>query len=307
MRVFVTGATGLIGTRLVPQLIRRGDQVVALTRRASAARERLGPDCEVVEGDPMREGGWMDRAAQCDAIVHLAGENIFAHRWNAEFKELLRASRVQSTANVVRAITRQPQRANGQSKVLVSSSGINYYGPHGDEKLDESSPSGDDFLARLCIEWENAAQAAESAGIRVARIRTGIVLDRTGGALAQMLTPFRFFVGGPIGAGKQWMSWIHHADMIGILLLALDHAGASGPLNATAPQPVTNKEFSRSLGRALHRPAFLPTPAFALRLMLGEAAQLVTTGQRVLPKKALALGYSFRFATLDAALADLLG
>jgi uncharacterized protein (TIGR01777 family) len=307
MRVFVTGATGLIGTRLVPQLIQRGDPIVALSRRASVARERLGPSCEVVEGDPMREGDWMDRAADCDAIVHLAGENIFARRWNAEFKELLRASRVQSTANVVRAMARRPQRSNGQSKVLVSSSGINYYGPHGDEKLVESSPSGDDFLAGLCIEWENAAQAAESAGIRVARIRTGIVLDRTGGALVQMLTPFKFFVGGPVGAGKQWMSWIHHTDMIGILLLALDHAGASGPLNATAPQPVSNKEFARSLGHALRRPAFLPTPPFGLRLMLGEVAHLVTTGQRVLPEKALALGYSFRFPTLDAALADLLG
>jgi uncharacterized protein (TIGR01777 family) len=248
----------------------------------------------------------MGAVADCDGVVHLAGENIFARRWNSEFKELLHSSRVQSTRNIVQAIARQPRTANGQPKVLVNASAIGYYGPHGDEELDEASASGDDFLARLCVDWEKEACAVETSGVRVAMVRVGVVLDREGGALAKMLTPFKLGMGGPVGSGKHWMSWVHYADLMGILLLALDHSAASGPLNGTAPQPATSREFAKGLGRALHRPAFMPTPAFGLRIMLGEVSQLLTTGQRVLPKRALQLGYSFRFPNLDAALADLL-
>jgi hypothetical protein len=189
--------------------------------------------------------------------------------------------------------------------VLVNGSAIGYYGPHGDEELTEDSPPGGDFMAQVCVAWEAAARAAEPAGVRVAVIRTGVVLDKAGGALKQLLTPFKLGVGGPVGSGKQYMSWIHHADEVGILLLALDRPEARGPLNATAPEPVTNKQFGKALGAALGRPAVVPTPAFGLRLLLGEVAGMVTTGQRVLPKRAVALGYRFQYPEIGPALRQL--
>jgi len=306
MRVFITGGTGLIGTRLVPRLKERGDSVALLTRRPGAAREKFGSEVTIVEGDPMKASDWADALADCDGVIHLAGEGIFARRWNDEFKALLKDSRVRSTQNVVQALARKPTTATGTPKVLVNASAIGFYGPHGDEELTEQSPPGNDFLAQLTVAWEDAARKAEPSGIRVAMVRVGVVLDREGGALAKMLTPFKLGAGGPVGSGKQWMSWIHQADMVGILLLALDHADARGPVNGTAPNPVTNKEFGKALGRALHRPSFMPTPAFALRLMMGEVAEVVTAGQRVLPRRALELGYQFRFANIDEALKDVL-
>jgi uncharacterized protein (TIGR01777 family) len=306
MRVFVTGGTGLIGTRLVRRLRERGDEAVVLTRRPAAARDRLGPGVEVVEGDPMQAGPWADAVGGCDAVIHLAGENVFARRWNEKFKTLLHDSRVRSTENVVRALAKNPRRAGGEPKALVNASAIGYYGPHGDEELTEDSPPGTDFLAGLCVNWERAAREANKDGIRVAVVRVGIVLDREGGALAKLLTPFKLFAGGPVGSGKQYMSWIHHADMVGLFLLALDNAQAAGPLNGTAPNPVTNKEFSKALGRALHRPSFVWTPRLALRAALGEVADVVATGQRVLPRVPLSLGYQYQFPSIDAALADVL-
>jgi hypothetical protein len=305
MRVFVTGGTGLIGPRLVQRLRQRNDSVALLTRRASAAREKF-PDATIVEGDPMQAGPWQQAIDDCDAVIHLAGENIFNKRWNDAFKQLLRDSRVKSTENVAAALARNPKTASGAGKVLVNASAVGYYGPHGDEELDESSPPGNDILAQICVAWEQAARAATPAGIRTTMIRIGVVLAKEGGALAELLTPFKLGVGGPVGSGRQWFPWIHIDDVVGILLLALDNAAAQGPINATAPQPVTNKEFGKALGRALHRPAFIPTPAFALRLMLGEVADVVANGQRALPRKALELGYAFRFPTIDAALADIL-
>lgn len=307
MRVFITGGTGLVGSRLIVRLREREDEAIVLTRRPVEARSMFGAACTIVEGDPTQAGAWMDTAAACDAVVNLAGENIFARRWNDEFKERLRASRLRATENVVQALARP---ATGP-KILVNASAIGYYGPRGDEELDEESPPGDDFLAKLCVDWEAAAaRAAEVPGVRVARVRIGVVLDRDGGALQKMLMPFRFGVGGPVGwfpwSGKQVMSWIHIDDLVGIICLALSHPGAAGALNGTAPQPLTNKQFAKALGRALYRPALLPTPPLALRVLLGEAATLVTTGQRVVPRKALALGYTFRFPTLDAALTNLL-
>jgi uncharacterized protein (TIGR01777 family) len=306
MRVFVTGGTGLVGTRLIPRLRDRGDHVVLLSRRAGPARERFGKACTVVEGDPMQPGPWMDAVADCDAVIHLAGENVFARRWSPEFKALLRDSRVKSTENVVQALAKQPRTAAGNAKVLVNASAIGYYGPHGDEELTEDSPPGDDFLARLCVEWEQAARGAEQHGVRVAYVRVGVVLAKEGGALAKLLTPFKLGGGGPAGSGRQWMSWIHRDDLVGIFLLALDHDNARGPLNGTAPEPVTNKAFGKALGHALHRPSFMPTPGFALRLMLGEVADVIVNGQRVLPKRPLALGYSFQYPTVEAALAEIL-
>jgi uncharacterized protein (TIGR01777 family) len=310
MRVFVTGGTGLVGSRLVRRLQARQDEVVLLSRRPLAARERVGENGRVIEGDPVQPGPWMDVVGECDAVVNLAGENVFNRRWNKEFKGLLLDSRVKSTVNVVEALARQARTTAGVAKTLVNASAIGYYGPHGDEELNEDSPPGSDFLAQLCVDWERAARSAEVHGVRVAILRGGVVLDSQGGALAKMLTPFKLGAGGPIGwtpwSGNQVISWIHHDDLVGIVLLALDSVAVSGPINGTSPAPATNRQFSKELGRALHRPAFLPTPPFALRVMLGEVAHVIATGQRVLPTRALALGYPFRFPTLAMALADVL-
>jgi uncharacterized protein len=306
MRVFVAGGTGLIGSRLVRSLSQRQDTVLVLTRRTEAARAALGSLCTVVEGDPTRPGPWVEAVDECDAVVNLTGEDLFKERWGPAFKEALRDSRVGSTANLVQALARKPRTAAGHPRVLVNASAVGYYGPCGDEGLTEESPPGEDFLARLCVEWERAALAAEALGVRVAVVRTGVVLAREGGALRRLLPAFQTGLGGPTGSGGQWVSWVHPADLLGILRLALDGAAVRGPLNATAPNPVTNRAFAEALGRALHCPAGLPTPEFVLRLMLGEVADVVLTGQRVLPMKASDLGYDFQFPTLDAALADVL-
>jgi uncharacterized protein (TIGR01777 family) len=304
MRIFVTGGTGLVGTRLLKKLTERGDEVVLLTRRPEAAKG--GDRIRIVGGDPAERGPWIDEAATCDAAINLVGENIFAKRWNDDFKAILRKSRVPSTEHVVEALARNPKRADGSPKVLVSASAIGYYGPHGDEELDESSAPSADFMGKLCVDWEQAAMAGQQKGLRVAVIRTGIVLDPAGGALKEMMPPFKMFVGGPIGSGKQVMSWIHADDQVGIILHALDHAEVSGPVNSTAPNPVTNKAFSKALGKAIGRPSFMWTPGFAIRLALGGVADVVVNGQRVLPKKAVATGYQFKYPEIDSALANLL-
>jgi uncharacterized protein (TIGR01777 family) len=305
MRIFVTGGTGLIGSRLIQRLQERNDHVVLLTRRPAFAQERMGGQGSIVGGDPMKAGPWMDTVADCEAVINLAGESIFSRRWNDEFKTLLTDSRVKSTDHVVKALAKNPRTGAGRPKVLVNASAIGYYGPCGEEELTEEGPAGDDTLARVAAEWERAATAAEASGVRVAMIRIGVVLDRAGGALAQMLFPFKLGLGGPVGSGRQWLSWIHLEDLVGIFLLALERADATGPINGTAPNPVTNKAFSKALGRALHRPAFLPVPGFMLKLGLGQVAEILTTGQRVLPKRALVLGYQFRFPEIDPALANL--
>ncbi|MSQ93891.1 MAG: TIGR01777 family protein [Gemmataceae bacterium] len=312
MRVFVTGGTGLVGTHLLKKLRERGDHAVVLSRRPEAVQQLASEHCTVVVGDPVQPGPWMDVIADCDAVVHMAGEGVFNRRWSQEFKDLIYSSRIKSTDNIVAALGKPSPLPTGgegpgvRGKVFVSGSAIGYYGPHGDEELTEESLAGNDFLAKVCIDWEKAAQAASVHGVRVVLLRTGIVLDKTGGPLAKMLTPFKMFVGGPIAGGRQYMSWIHIDDEIGLILHALDHPEISGPLNSTAPQPMTNRDFSKSLGKALGRPSFLPTPGFALRVMLGEGAQLVTTGQRVVPKKALESAYAFKFTDLETALKHLL-
>jgi uncharacterized protein (TIGR01777 family) len=306
MRVFVAGGTGLIGSRLIRRLYQRQDKIILLTRRSETAREALGSMCSIVDGEPTRPGPWMEALEACDAVVNLTGENLFRQRWNAAFKQAVHDSRVKTTEHLVRALGRRPFNAAGSPRVLVNASAVGYYGAGGDEVLTEESPPGKDFLARLCVAWEQAARGAEAQGIRVALVRIGVVLAREGGALGQLLPTFQIGMGGPTGSGRQWISWIHHADLVSILLLALDQEAVKGPINAMAPNPVMNRDFAERLGRALHRPALITTPAFALRLLLGEAADMVLTGQRVLPKKALSLGYTFQFPTLDEALADVL-
>jgi uncharacterized protein (TIGR01777 family) len=306
MRIFVTGGTGLVGTRLVQRLRERGDQLVVLTRHFAQARQTLGPNVQLIEGDPMQPGDWMNALDDCDGAINLAGENLFNRRWSTAFKTLMYDSRINTTRHVVEAMARKPKRIDGTPRVLVNASAIGIYGPHGDEELTEDASAGPDFLAQLCVDWEKEANRAKESGVRVAVVRIGVVLDRRGGALAQMLPPFRWFFGGPVAGGRQWMSWVHHDDLVGIFLMALDRNEATGPINGTAPNPVTNRQFSKALGHALHRPSFFPTPGFLLRIMLGEVANVVTSGQRVLPRRAQALGYSFRFPNLNEALQDVL-
>ena len=314
----MTGGTGLIGSRLIEIMVGRGDQIMALTRDAARASRQAGHDpdhVQWIQGDPGEPGPWWDTIDGCDVAVHLAGENVFAKRWSAAVKQEIRESRVRSTELLASAIV----RVASPPSTLIQGSAIGYYGSRGDGELTESATPGDDFMAGVCKDWEAAAAPVADRGIRVALLRTGIVLDRDAGALKLMTPIFRWVPGGaaPVGSaggsimpgkGRQWMSWIHLDDLVGIILMAIDHPEASGPINGTAPNPVRNAEFSRALARVLHRP-YLPIgpPDILLRIVLGEVAKVVTEGQRVIPDAASRLGYHFRFPELSGALADLLG
>lgn len=293
MRITVTGASGLIGSKLVEHLRARGDEVTTLTRSPSAPGQ--------VPWQPEREAAPAVALSGRDAVVHLAGENV-AQRWSGDAKRRIRQSRELGTRNLVAGI----EAADPRPRVLVSSSAVGYYGPHGDERVDESTPAGADFLAGVCVVWEREAQQARDLGLRVVLIRTGVVLDAGGGALKTMLPPFKAGVGGPVAGGRQYMPWIHVDDVVGMYLAAIDEATWSGPVNATAPEPVTNKEFSKALGRALHRPAIAPVPGIALRALYGDMAEIVTEGQRAVPSAALAHGYDFKHPELDEALVSAL-
>jgi uncharacterized protein (TIGR01777 family) len=305
MRVTVTGASGLIGSALVAELCERGAEVTVLSRDADRAREALG--VEAVRWDPLGEPAPVDALAGADAVVHLAGENI-AQRWSARAKRAIRESRVLGTANLLAGLEAAGREQNGQRpRTLISGSAVGYYGPRGHAPLDEDAPAGSDFLAQTCVAWEAEARKASALGMRVVLVRTGVVLDRDGGALAKMLPPFRLGVGGPVAGGEQFMSWVHRQDLLGMICAALADERWSGPVNATAPEPVSNREFSRALGHALHRPSLLPVPGFALGLLYGEMAEIVTTGARVMPAKPLVLGYDFRHPELHEALRSALG
>jgi uncharacterized protein (TIGR01777 family) len=327
MRVFITGGTGLVGTRLVARLVERGDTPVVLTRNADAARRKFGDKVEVVQGDPMHAGPWegprtgdritahpgshpdatwQDALAGCDAVINLVGQGVFDKRWGPEFKKVLVDSRVVSTRNVADALMKSPMRPDGQPKVLVSASAVGYYGPHGDEEIDEDAPPKPDFLGQLCIDWENEANAAAVVGVRVAILRVGVVLDRRGGALTKMLTPFYLGAGGPVGTGRQYMAWIHLDDLVKMFLWALDTPSVSGPLNGTAPNPVTNKQFGNALGRVLFRPSFMWMPGFMMYLLFGEVAGVILEGQRAVPRRAQQLGFTFDYPTVDVALSQIL-
>jgi uncharacterized protein (TIGR01777 family) len=287
VRVLVTGGTGFIGVPLCRVLRGCGHALTLVSRDP----EHAGADAV----------GWEELprvVREVEAIVNLAGEPIAAHRWRAAQKRHIIGSRVESTRALVQAVS----GADVRPRVLVSGSAIGYYGAHGDEPLDETAPPGEGFLAEVCQAWEREALAAEALGMRVVRLRIGVVLAPDGGALARMVGPFRAFVGGPIGRGTQWMSWIHRDDVIGLVVAALENDAYGGAVNATAPQPVMNAEFAAALGRALVRPARIHTPSFVLRLALGEMATMLLTGQRVLPAVANRLGYPWRYADVRAAL-----
>jgi hypothetical protein len=310
MRLFITGATGLIGRRLVLDRLERGDQVVLLSRDVGRAANLFAADANrnitVVQGNPAAPGAWQESVDGCDAVVHLAGAGIAERRWSAAYKKFLVSSRIDSTHQVAQAI----QVARIRPRVLINASAAGYYGEAGDRELDESARPGNDFLAQLCIAWEEQALRVESASAgatRVVLLRSGVVLDERGGAMSKMLTPFQFFMGGPLGSGRQFMPWIHWRDLIGLIDLALEERELSGPLNMAAPQPVRNREFSRALGQALNRPSWLPKPKFLLRLVAGEVARFLTTSQRVVPAKAQQFGYVFVYPDVDMALEALLG
>jgi uncharacterized protein len=298
MDVTVTGATGLIGRRLVAALTDRGDRVTVLSRDAGRARSALG--VEAVAWDPVAAQAPCAALDGRDAVLHLAGAPV-AQRWTARAKDDIVRSRVLGTRNLVAGLL----EADPRPAALIAASAVGYYGDRGDAVLGEDAPPGDDFLARACVGWEAEADAASALGVRVARLRTGVVLDRSGGALRTMLPPFRAGLGGPVAGGAQYLPWIHADDVVAMYLAALD-GDWRGPYNASAPEPVTNRAFSKALGRALRRPAVLPVPALALRLRYGEMSTVVTAGQRAVPRRALQAGHAFRHPGLDAALADAL-
>jgi uncharacterized protein (TIGR01777 family) len=301
MNVTLTGATGLIGAAIVRALQARGDAVTVLTRDPERARTALA-GVEAHAWQPLREPAPAAALEGRDAVVHLAGENV-AQRWTDEARQAIHASRETGTRNLVAGIG----AADPRPRVLISASAVGYYGPRGDEPVTEEAAAGDDFLAGVCAAWEREAARAAEHGLRVAMLRTGVVLDQGGGALAKMLPFFRLGIGGPVAGGRQYLPWIHADDVVGLYLAALDDAAWEGPINATAPTPVTNRDFSRALGRALHRPAFAPVPGLAVRLLYGDMAEIVTTGQRAVPARALEHGFAFRHTDLDEALRDAVG
>jgi uncharacterized protein len=300
MNIFMTGGTGFLGTSLASAFSRHNHAVTILSRSASKP-ERLPPQVSLIQGNPVERGAWQEQAAAHDVIVNLAGASIF-HRWTAEHKRAMRQSRIDTTRHLVEALTEPTKK----TRLLLSASAVGYYGFHGDEELDESNPPGGDFLAGLTRDWEAAATAAEQYAVRVVTCRFGIVLGEGGGAFEKMLPAFKMGLGSPLGSGRQWFSWIHRQDLIRIFLFLLDRDDVTGPVNCTAPQPVTNKELTAAMGEVLHRPIFLPrAPSFLLKAALGDLGSVVLEGQRVLPRKLQAAGFAFEYPEIRKALADL--
>ena len=299
MKIIITGATGFIGSILTARLWNQLHSLVLLSRKPPA--EVGVSKKEWFAWTPPVGGDWERAVDDADGIINLAGEPIAGKRWSKEQKEKLRSSRVDSTRALVNAIA----KAKVKPKFLLSGSAVGYYGPHGDETLAESSAAGGDFLSRLCVDWEGEALKAEAHGVRVATVRTGIVLDKGRGALAKMVPPFKMFMGGPLGSGKQYMPWIHIEDEIGLLLFLMENEQARGPFNATAPNPVTMEEFARALGEVLNRPSWMSVPPSALALIAGEMADMLLTGQRAVPEAATKLGYVFKYPMIGGALQSL--
>ena len=293
MRLLITGGTGFIGTPLCRTLTQHGHELLVLTRQPHTR-----PPQERVLFLSWQTDEWQRAMAQVDGVINLAGGSLATKRWNPQQKRAIQESRTKTTQALINAIEAHQKRPT----VLVNASAIGYYGPRGDEELTEVDPPGNGFLADTCLAWEAEAQRAQRLGVRVVRLRIGLVLAAGGGALAKMVPPFRFFLGGPLGSGRQWISWVHREDVIGLIEWALAHPELSGVVNATAPNPVTMREFCRELGRALRRPSWVVVPAVALRLLLGEMADLLLTGQRVIPRIALRSGYRFMYPELKPAL-----
>jgi len=303
MKIAITGATGLVGSRLVAQLKQKGHQILVFTRNLSKA-EKVFPasaysNLEIVQYTPQESGDWQQRISGCDAVINLAGEPI-AERWSPQQKEAIMKSRQIGTRKLVEAIA----MAESKPQVLVSGSAVGYYGTSETAVFDESNASGQDFLAQVCQKWETEAQKVTASGVRLVILRIGIVLAN-GGALGKMLGPFKMFAGGPIGSGKQWFSWIHRDDLVNLIINAVEQESMSGAYNATAPNPVPMGTLCQTLGEVLNRPSWLPVPDFVLEILLGDGAIVVLEGQRVLPKKTQAAGFSYQYPDLKPALAEI--
>jgi uncharacterized protein (TIGR01777 family) len=297
MKFFMTGGTGFVGSYLSEQLAQRGHSITILTR---SSRPRSGSHSAIafVQGDPNEPGSWMQTIPDHDVVINLAGASIFV-RWTEENKKIIRNSRVYTTRHLVEALAAAPER---QTKLLLSTSAIGYFGDRGDEEMTDDSPSGDDFLAKLAQEWEVEALKSQDIGVRVAITRFGIVLGRGGGILEKLVPLFKSFVGGPVGSGKQWFSWIDQTDQLRAFLFVLEHPTLAGAINFTSPQPVRNAELAKALGKVLNRPSWMPTPAFIIKMVMGEFAEVVLGGQKVLPKKLLEAGFTFEYPSIEASL-----
>lgn len=296
MKIMMTGGTGFVGTQLTSRLVQEGNEVTILTRSGKGA-EKVTPGISYLKGDPTQRGPWQEAVQSHDAVINLAGASIFA-KWTEEYKKAIRESRVSTTRNIVEGIPSHPPK----QFTLFSTSAVGYYGFCGDEELTEESPHGEDFLARMAVEWEGEAAKAQGKGARVVITRFGIVLGEKGGALGQMIPLFKKYIGGPIGSGKQWFSWVHIKDLAEAFAFLMKHPEISGPVNFCAPNPVRNKDLAKALGRVLHRPSFMPAPGFLIKLVLGEFGSVILEGQRVIPKRLLDRGFAFQYADIDKAL-----
>jgi uncharacterized protein (TIGR01777 family) len=304
MKVAITGATGFVGSRLIEKLRDREHQILVFTRNSTKAKKVFPnsafPNLETIEYNPKESGDWQQAISGCDAVINLAGEPI-SERWTPQHKIEIMESRQLGTRKIVEAI----KQAESKPEVLINSSAIGYYGTSETATFDESSASGNDFLAQVCQQWEAEAEKVKEAGVRLVIIRTGIVLG-DGGALAKMIGPFKMFAGGPIGSGRQWFSWIHYDDLVNLIIEALKREDLEGVYNGTAPNPVKMAQFCQTLGEVMHRPSWLPVPEFALELLLGDGAKVVLEGQQVLPKKTQSAGFQYQYPTLKSALTEIL-
>jgi uncharacterized protein (TIGR01777 family) len=300
MKILITGGTGFVGKQLTSRFIQEGNEVTILTRSLKESGQ-LPKEISYLQGDPTQKGPWQEAIPSHDVIINLAGASIFS-KWSDEYKKLIRDSRVFTTRNIIEGIPSKFEKRIS----LFSTSAVGYYGFHGDEELDEESPPGNDFLARLAIEWEVEALKAQDKGARVVITRFGIVLGEKGGALGQMIPLFKKFIGGPIGSGQQWFSWVHIKDLAEAFAFLIKHPEISGPINVCSPNPVKNKDLAKALGRALHRPSFMPAPAFMIKLVLGEFGSVILEGQRVLPRRLLKKGFTFQYPDIDKALQSII-
>jgi uncharacterized protein len=297
MKFFITGGTGFVGSYLSKQLAQQGHFVTILTR-SSRSGSIAAPAITFIQGDPVEPGNWQQRVPEHDVIINLAGTSVFT-RWTEENKKKIRNSRIITTRHIVEALAAAPER---RTQHLLSTSAVGYYGNRGDEELTEESAPGDDFLAHVARDWEAEALKARDLGIRVALTRFGIVLGRDGGILEKLVPVFKSFIGGPVGSGRQWFSWIDQTDQLRAYLFLLEHPELDGPINFTAPEPVRNAELAEALGKVLGRPSFMPAPAFMVKMALGEFAESILGGQKVLPAKLQATGFTFDYPTIEAAL-----
>jgi len=301
MKILITGGTGFVGTQLTSRFVQDGHEVTILTRSLKGAKGS-SPGISYLEGDPTKKGPWQEAIKNHDAIINLAGASIFS-KWTDEHKKAIRESRVSTTQNIVEGIPSDPSK----KITLFSTSAVGYYGFCGDEELVEDSPPGNDFLARIALEWEGEALKAREKGARVVITRFGIVMGEKGGALSQMIPLFKKYIGGPIGSGKQWFSWVHIKDLAEAFAFLLKHPEISGPVNVCSPNPVRNKDLAKALGKALHKPSFLPAPGFMVKLVLGEFGSVILEGQRVIPRKLLDSRFVFQYPDIEKALQSIVG